>query len=78
MLGYVQSGSPEHWAHAIGSKVQSDPKENYHLTDDGMWTATRLIPLLKHTYATRHNRPTLGNITIYHTLLDFRRGENRL
>ena len=73
MLGYVQSESPEHWADAIGGKVQCDPKERHHLTDDGMWTTTRLIPMLKHTYATRHNRPTLCSITIYHTLLDFRR-----
>jgi hypothetical protein len=75
MLGYVQSESPEHWAEAISNKVQRDPKENHHLTRDGTWTEIRLLPILKHTYATRHNRPTLCSITIYHTLLDFRRRE---
>ena len=72
MLGYVQSESPDYWANAIRSKVQRDPKETHQLTDDGMWTATCLITALKHTYTTRHSRPTLGNITIHHTLLDFR------
>lgn len=32
---------------------------------------------IEHTYVTRHHRPTLCNIAIYHTLLDFRLGENR-
>ena len=77
MLGYVQSQSPEHWADAISGKLQSDPKQDHLLTDDGMWTETPMIPLLKHTYATRHNRPTLGSITIYHTLLDFRVSDNQ-
>jgi hypothetical protein len=76
MLGYVQSETPEHWAGTIQGKVQRDPKENHQLTDDGFWTAARLIPALNHTYVTRHRRPTLGNITIYHTLLDFRPGGN--
>jgi hypothetical protein len=76
MLGYVQSESPEHWAEAIGGKVQREPRENHHLTDDGTWVETRLLPALKHTYVTRHTRQTLGKITIYHTLLDFRLGES--
>ena len=71
MLGYVQSKSPQHWAEAIRRKLQRDPKEKHRLTGDGAWAAIRLIPALEHTYATRHNRPTLGNITIYHTLLSF-------
>lgn len=74
MLGYVQSKSPEHWAGTIERKLQRDPKKKHQLTADGDWTAIRLIPALKQTYSTRHNRPTLGNITIYHTLLDFRGG----
>ena len=76
MLGYVQSESPEHWAGAIERKLQRDLKEKHQLTADGAWTAIRLIPVFKQTYSTRHNRPTLGNITIYHTLLDFRGERN--
>jgi hypothetical protein len=72
MLGYVQSESPEHWAKAVEGKFQRDSKDTHRLTDDGMWTATRVVPMLKYTYATRHSRPELGNLTVYHTLLDFR------
>ena len=71
MLGYVQSESLEHWATAIETKIQRDGKEEHRLTDDGEWTAVRLVPAFDHTYATGHHRPTLGDITIYHTLLNF-------
>ena len=77
MLGYVQSESPEYWAGGIERKLQRDPKEIHRLTDDGIWMEVRLIPTLKCTYSTRHNRPTLGNISIYHTLLDFRAEEDQ-
>ncbi len=77
MLGYVQSESPEHWAKKIQSKLLRDPKENHRLTDDGAWTATDLTPQLNYTYVTRHHRQTLREITIYHTLLDFRFRENQ-
>jgi len=76
MLGYVQSESPDYWARAIQHKFRRDPKKKRLLTDDGAWTAIHLIPALDHTFSTRHSRPTLGNITIYHTLLDFRFPEN--
>ena len=78
MLGYVQSESPQHWAQAIERKLQRDPKEKHRLTDDGRWTAVRLIPTLEYTYCTQHNRPTLGNIRVYHTLLDVRPEEKEL
>ena len=71
MLGYVQSESPTYWAEKIGSKLQPDPPGNHRLTADGAWARVPLIAELEHTYATRHTRPTLRNITIYHTLLDF-------
>lgn len=76
MLGYVQSESPEYWAVAIERKLASAPREEYRYTDDGTWTPIRLTPFLEHTYFTRHRRPTLGNITIYHTLLSFRTRED--
>ena len=78
MLGYVQSESPRHWAEAIERKLQRDPKNKHRLTDDGVWSATRLTPSLEQTYSTRHTRPTLRDITIYHTLLDFRAEEDEL
>jgi hypothetical protein len=78
MLGYVQSESPRHWAEAIERKLQRDPNNKYRLTDNGAWTPIRLTPALEHTYSTRHNRPALRNITIYHTLLDFRAQDNDL
>lgn len=78
MLGYVQSKSPQHWADAIERKLQRDPKNKHRLTGDGGWAATRLTSELEHTYSTRHCRPTLGGITVYHTLLDFRAEENEL
>ena len=78
MLGYVQSKSPRHWAEAIERKLQRDPKNKHRLTDNGAWFTTRLISELKHTYSTRHSRTTLRNITIYHTLLDFRAEEGLL
>jgi hypothetical protein len=71
MLGYVQSESPTHWAERIGRKLHPDPPGNHQLTADGAWVGFPLIPEFEHTYATRHTRPTLGNVTIYHTLLDF-------
>lgn len=76
MLGYVQSQSPEHWAHAIQQKLARAQKGTYRLTADGTWTPTRLTPMLKHMYSTRHRRHTLGSITIYHTLLSFQGEEN--
>ncbi len=72
MLGYVQSESPEHWAITIEGRFQRGPKDTYRLTDGGTWTAVRVVPVLKYTYATRHSRPALGDLTVYHTLLDFR------
>ena len=78
MLGYVQSDSPAHWAEKIGSKLRAEPPGSYCVTADGAWTEARLTADLDHTYATRHTRPTLGNITIYHTLLDFRIDESQV
>ena len=77
MLGYVQSESPDYWAEAIQRKLQRDPKQKHRLTRDGGWTAVRLVPALQQTYSTQHRRPTLGDVTIYHTLLDFRAEENQ-
>jgi hypothetical protein len=77
MLGYVQSESPEYWAKKIQGKMERDPKGNHRLTDDGKWTAANLTPQLAYTYASRHHRPTLCDITIYHTLLDFRFRKNQ-
>ena len=71
MLGYVQSESLDHWADSIQSKIQRDGTETHRLTDNGAWTAVRLVPVLEHTYVTRHHRPTLSDISIYHTLLNF-------
>ena len=71
MLGYVQSESPTYWAEKISGKLQPDLPGNHQLTADGAWTRVPLTAELEHTYVTRHTRPTLGNITIYHTLLDF-------
>ncbi|MDZ7615851.1 MAG: hypothetical protein U1E05_02540 [Patescibacteria group bacterium] len=72
MLGYFQSESPNHWAARIGGKLRPDAAGDHPLSADGAWTRFPLIAEFEHTYATRHTRPTLGNITIYHTLLDFR------
>lgn len=71
MLGYVQSESPTDWVKKISGKLQPEPRGNHQLTADGAWARVPLIAEFEHTYATRHARPTLGNITIYHTLLDF-------
>jgi hypothetical protein len=71
MLGYVQTDTPGHWANAIQRKIEREPPQKQSLTEDGMWTESRLIPVLQFTYVTRHNRPTLDPITIFHTLLDF-------
>jgi hypothetical protein len=71
MLGYIQSESPTHWAERIGTKLHADAPGNHQLTADGAWTGFPLITEFEHTYATRHTRTNLGNITIYHTLLDF-------
>jgi hypothetical protein len=76
MLGYVQSESPTPWAEKIGRKLRRDPPGKHRLTAGGAWARVSLIPELEHTYTTRHTRPTLRNITIYHTLLDFRISEN--
>ncbi len=72
MLGYVQSESPATWAVKIGNKLQLGPPGNHRLTADGAWVKISLISGLEHTYATRHTRPSLRIITIYHALLDFR------
>jgi hypothetical protein len=71
MLGYIQSESPTHWAQKIGRKLHPDARGNHQLTADGAWARSPLIAEFEHTYATGHTRPALGNITIYHTLLDF-------
>ncbi len=72
MLGYVQSESPTHWAEKIGNKLHPDPPGNHRLIPEGGWSRVPLIAELEHTYVTRHARPSLRNITVYHTLLDFR------
>jgi len=72
MLGYVQSDTPTHWADLIQSRVRDDPEGKHRVTKLGTWRSTRLVTMLKYTYTTQHNRPNLGNITICHTLLDFR------
>jgi hypothetical protein len=71
MLGYVQSESLTHWSEKIGRKLHPDAPGKHQLTADGTWAGFPLIAELEQTYATRHTRPTLGIITIYHTLLDF-------
>lgn len=71
MLGYVQTESPEHWAHSIKNKIRRDATETHRLTSNGAWTAVRLVSGVEHTYVTRHHRPTLSDIAIYHTLLNF-------
>jgi hypothetical protein len=74
MLGYVQSDSPVYWAKKIGRKLQPGRPGNHCLTADGAWVEARLTADFEHTFRTRHNRPTLGEIAIHHTLLDFRHG----
>ena len=59
-------------AETMGGKLRPDAAGDHRLSAAGAWTRFPLIAELEHTYATRHTRPTLGNITIYHTLLDFR------
>ncbi|MDZ7619376.1 MAG: hypothetical protein U1E05_20440 [Patescibacteria group bacterium] len=51
------------------AKLRPDAAGDHRLSADGAWAGFPLIAELEHTYATRHTRPTLGNITIYHTLL---------
>lgn len=72
MLGYVQSKSPEHWADAIERKLQRSKRSDTRLRDDGHWQVVSLLKKLDCTYSTRHDRPKLGPITVFHTLLDFR------
>jgi hypothetical protein len=55
----------------LAAAINGDGREKHRLTNDGTWTAVRLVPAFDHTYATRHHRRTLGDITIYHTLLNF-------
>ena len=74
MLGYVQSESSVYWAKKIGRKLQPGQPATHRLTADGAWVEVRLTADLEHTFMTRHTRPALGDITIYHTLLDFRHG----
>lgn len=71
MLGYVQTGEPDNWAHEIEKNLDEN-RETYGVTEDGDFQPHHLTPSLDHTYRSKHDRATVGKpITIFHTLLRF-------
>ena len=80
MLGYVQSGTLEHWAEKLKQKFTGDPELYFILPNDGGWRKldANQVHALPDIYRTRHNRNHVGlPITIYHTLLDFHNQTHR-
>jgi hypothetical protein len=69
MLGYVQSDDCNAWSIKVAKAVDVTV---HRVTNRGNWTAARICPHLTHTFTTEHDRAqNCGQITIYHTLLEF-------
>lgn len=71
MLGYVQVDNESAWADKIKKRIEKNPKD-YFINDNGEWNKTSIIPKLKYSYRTAHNRSQVGSdIGISHILLKF-------
>lgn len=73
MLGYVQSKTIEEWASQLEDQLKESPGQ-FDVTVDGTWQVNPFIHGPAKTYRSRHSRGgATAPITIFHTLLDFRR-----
>jgi hypothetical protein len=73
MLGYVQSKAIEEWVDLLQERLGASPGD-FSITSDGAWQAHGFSDGPPFTYRTRHARAKgFAAITIFHTLLDFRR-----
>jgi hypothetical protein len=71
MLGYVQVDNESAWADKIKIRIEKNSKD-YFINDNDEWNKTSIIPKLKYTYRTVHNRPQVDSgIGISHILLKF-------
>lgn len=71
MLGYIQSQDEDFWASKIQMSLSDNPTK-YALHKDGRWAREAVIPMLKHTFRTRHLiHGKMSQLTIYHVLLRF-------
>jgi hypothetical protein len=70
MLGYVQSEDCSTWAKRIEETISADPN-GYRLAPTTKWESHNVIVEIPECYWTRHMRPNLGTIIIYHSLLLF-------
>jgi hypothetical protein len=71
MIGYMQSETLEHWQQRIWSKLIDD-RQTSRMTEQSAWSPISIKGGPLAVYTTRHRRQQLGEIDIYHTLLDFR------
>jgi hypothetical protein len=68
MLGYVQSEGCASWAGKIESSLLAD-RNGYRLVANSKWESYPIVPEIPQCYRTQHSRPTMGSISIYHSLL---------
>jgi hypothetical protein len=70
MLGYVQNDTCDAWVRKIESSLHKN-RARHRMVKGTSWEPCSVIDELSNSYLTRHNRPTLGPIRVYHTLLLF-------
>jgi len=68
MLGYVQSEDCSAWANKIETTLSADAN-GYRLVPSSKWESHIIINEIPECYRTQHARPSMGRITIYHSLL---------
>jgi hypothetical protein len=68
MLGYVQSEDCSAWAKKIETTLSAGGN-GYRLAPSSKWEHHQIIEELPECYRTQHVRPSMGGITIYHSLL---------
>jgi hypothetical protein len=70
MLGYVQSEDCSAWAKKIEATLSAGAN-GYCLVPSSKWESYTIIDEIPECYRTQHIRPSIGRISIYHSLLLF-------
>lgn len=69
MLGYVQNHDVSHYAGQLENKLTNERAHHGLALQGPVWTMVTLDPRLRDTRRSRHIRPGLGGIDVYHSFL---------
>ncbi len=75
MLGYVQSDDCAEWASRIEHAILAG-QTTYGLLPKTSWESCPIVAAIPETYWTHHIRPSMGPISIYHSLLLFHQSDD--